>query len=49
MYQVKNNLSPNYIENLFRSNNTGHDLRNSDDFNIPRVNTTTYGNIVSDL
>ena len=43
MYQVKNNLSLKYIANLLNSNNTGFNLRNSDDLNIPRVNTTTYG------
>jgi len=43
MYQVKNNLCPKYISDLFNSNNTGYNLRNSEDFVIPRTNTTTYG------
>ena len=30
MYKVKNNLSPSYIADLFKLNNSGYHLRNSD-------------------
>ena len=43
MYKVKNNLVPPYISNLFINNDKKHNLRNLDDFEIPRFNTITYG------
>ena len=43
MYKVKNNLSPPYIVDLFKLNNSsGYHLRNSD-FIIPRFNSVTHG------
>ena len=42
MYKV-NNVCPCYISDIFNPNNGGYNLRNSDDFSIPRINTTTYG------
>ena len=42
MYKVKDNLSPEYISELFGKSNNRYDLRNAD-FNIPRYNTVKYG------
>ena len=39
---VKNNLSPEYISELFSKSNNHYDLRNAD-FNIPKYNTVKYG------
>ena len=40
MYKVKNNLSPSYIADLFKLNNSGYHLRNSD-FIIRRFNSVS--------
>ena len=40
MYKVKNNLSPSCIADIFKLNNSGYHLRNSD-FIIPRFNSVT--------
>ena len=42
MYKVKDNLSPEYISELFSKSNNRYDLRNADS-NIPRYNTVKYG------
>ena len=42
MYKVKNNLCPSYIRDISQNNNCKYNLRNSDVFTIPRINTTTY-------
>ena len=43
MYKVKNNLVPSYITIFFVKNDNAYNLRNSNDFQIPRFNTITYG------
>ena len=43
MYKVKNNLCPSYIRDIFHPNDSRYNLRDSQDFAIPRANTTTYG------
>ena len=42
MYTVKNSLSPSYLADLFKLNNSGYHLRNSY-FIIPRFNSVTHG------
>jgi hypothetical protein len=42
-YKAVNKLSPNYVQELFKSRSSTHNLRNSDNLSIPRVNTTHYG------
>ena len=41
MFKVKNNLCPQYIANLFKRQQSNHNLRNAD-FILPRFNTVTY-------
>ena len=43
MYKVKYNLCPSYIADIFNLSNRSFNLRNSGNFMIPRINTTTYG------
>ena len=43
MYKVKTNLVPLYISDLFSCDMTRYNLRNTDDFSLPRCNTVTYG------
>ena len=43
MYRVKNNVCPSYISDICNVINGGYNLRNSYDFSIHRINTTTYG------
>ena len=48
MYKFKNNLCPSYIRDIFHPNDSRYNLRDSQDFANPRVNTTTFklrGNI----
>ena len=42
MYKVKNNLSPEYISEVFSRSKYRYDLRNID-YNIPWHNTVKYG------
>ena len=43
MYKVKYNLCPSYIPDILNLSNQSFNLRNSGNFMIPRINTTTYG------
>ena len=43
MYKVKANLVPSYISDLFSCDMRKYNLRNTDDFSLPRCNTVTYG------
>lgn len=43
MYKVKTNLVPPYISELFSCGISRYNLRNADDFSLPRYNTVTYG------
>ena len=43
MYKVKTNLVPSYISDLFSCDMSRYNLRNTDDFSLPRCNTLTYG------
>lgn len=43
MYKVKTNLVPSYISDLFSCDMSRYNLRNTDDFSLPRCNTVTYG------
>ena len=43
MYKVKTNLVPSYISDLFSCDMSRYNLRNADDFSLPRCNTVTYG------
>lgn len=43
MYKVKTNLVPPYISELFSGCISRYNLRNADDFSLPRYNTVTYG------
>ena len=43
MYKVKAKLVPSYISDLFNCNMSKYNLRNADDFSLPRWNTVTYG------
>ena len=42
MFKVKNNLCPQYIINLFKRQQSNHNLRNAD-LILPRFNTVAYG------
>ena len=42
MYEVKNNLVPSYISEIFTRKATPYNLRHSD-FEIPRFDTIRYG------
>ena len=42
MYKVKTNLVPPYISDLFSCDMSRYNLRNTDDFSLPRCNTVTY-------
>ena len=43
MYKVKANLVPSYIFDLFSCHMSRYNLRNTEDFSLPRYNTVTYG------
>ena len=43
MYKVKANLVPSYIFDLFSCDMSRYNLRNTEDFSLPRCNTVTYG------
>ena len=43
MYKVKHKLTPTYIQNMFEENGTKYQLRNGNDFKIPRFRTVRYG------
>ena len=39
MYKVRYNLCPSYISDIFNLSNGSYNLRNSDNFMIPRIST----------
>ena len=39
MFKVKHKLTPTYIQNMFEENGTTYQLRNGNDFKIPRFRT----------
>ena len=43
MYKVKTYLVPSCISELFSCDMSRYNLRNTDDFSLPRCNTVTYG------
>ena len=43
MYKVKNNLSPEPIQNLFKQVDNAENLRNNKNFDIPKVRTVNNG------
>ena len=43
MNKVKYNLCPSYISDIFNISDRSYNLRNSGNFTIPKINTTTYG------
>ena len=43
MYKVKNNISPNYIREIFPFSNSNYNTRTSNTFERPRVNTVVWG------
>ena len=43
MYKIKNNISPNYIIEMFPKSDSSYNLRNTNDFNRPMVNTVFMG------
>jgi len=43
MYKLKNKLSPIYINNIFEENDPKYQLRNGNDFKIPRFQSVTFG------
>ena len=43
MYKVKNNISPNFISEIFSKSDNSCNLRNSNDFITPRVNSVFRG------
>ena len=43
MYKVNNNISPDFICEIFPKSNAAYNLRNKQDFKIPAVNTVFWG------
>ena len=43
MYKVRNNISPNFICELFPKSDIAYNMRNTSDFKRPRVNTVFWG------
>ena len=43
MYKVMANLVPSYIFDLFSCDMSRYNLRNTEDFSLPRCDTVTYG------
>ena len=43
MYKVKNQMVPNYIQELFTRRESNYDMRDNDLFNIPKFKTVSYG------
>ena len=43
MYKVKHKLLPSYLVNIFEENETRYQLRNENDFKIPRFQSVRYG------
>ena len=45
MYKVKHKLLPSYVVNIFDENETSYQLRNENDFKIPRCQSKISGSI----
>ena len=43
MYKTKNGLNPAFMREIFCQQESQHNLRNSNDFSLPRIKTVTYG------
>ena len=43
MYQTKNGLNPAFMRETFCENQSQYNLRNSNDFSLPRIKTVIYG------
>ena len=43
MFKAKQRLSPTYINNIFEEKETRYQLRNGDDFKIPRFQSVKFG------
>lgn len=43
MYEIKHNLSENYLKHLFIAVNGNYNLRSKSDFRVPGINTVFYG------
>ena len=43
IYKTKYGLSPPFMKDIFAEQNTGYNLQHSDDSQLPKVHTTTYG------
>ena len=43
IYKVKHKLLPSYVVDIFEENETRYQLRNENDFNIPRFQSVRYG------
>ena len=43
MYKTKNGLNPAFMREIFCENQGQYNLRNSNDFSLPRSKTVTYG------
>ena len=44
MYKVKNNISPNFISEIFPNSDNSCNLRNSKDFNNTKESAVFWGN-----
>ena len=43
MYKIKNGLNPAFMREIFCQQESQYNLRNSNDFSLPRIKTVTYG------
>ena len=43
MFKIKENLSPPFMEEIFREHNITYDLRHNNEFMLPRAKTVSYG------
>ena len=43
IYKTRSGLSPPFMKDIFAVRNTGYDLRQGNDLQLPKVHTTTYG------
>jgi len=43
IYKTRSGLSPPFMKDIFAERNTGYNLRHGNDWQLPKVHTTTYG------
>ena len=43
MYKVRKDMSPSYLRELFKKQETQYDMRDNEKFSLPQYNTITYG------